>query len=318
MNTDIVIGASLNSVWPETLLHRIDDIIGTSGASIAIKDGSGNSLTYSQMDLRVQSIAGSLSRIENVEDSYIGVFQQPSVDWVCSMLAIMRVGAVCVPLDCQNGLPRLARIVKDSRLVAVLVDSTTIDDVKPLGLEKSPAINVTGLKISSTLRFPLKSRPESLAITLFTGGTTGAPKGVILKHSSIRNLIEGLTKKYGIGKENVLQQTAFSFDMALDQMFIALCNGGTLFVVDAARRGDSQALMKIIASEGITYTKATPPEYISWIRHGADQISSSCTWKHAFAGGDRMNHSLRGDFRSLSLLNLRLYNVRIPSLLRRV
>jgi hybrid polyketide synthase/nonribosomal peptide synthetase ACE1 len=295
------------------LLHRIDQIVATNGTSTAIKDGSGNALAYTQMAHRIQTIAASLKQIEGAEASRIGVFQQPSTDWICSMLAILRVGAVCVPLDCLNGLPRLAGIVKACRPTAVLADSTTTDDAKHLNLEESALINVSLLETSNSPRVPISAKPGAAAVILFTSGTTGIPKGIMLKHSSIRNSIEALTQKYDIGKEIVLQQTAFSFDMSIDEIFVALANGGTLFVVDTARRGDSQALMKIIAAEGITYTRATPPEYLSWIRHGSDQVVGNRAWKHAFAGGDRMTDSLRQGFRLLGLPDLKLYNVRVHS-----
>ena len=285
------------------------------GEATAIKDGCGNVLTYAELDLRVQSIAASLGRIEGVEASRVGVFQEPAVDWICSMLAIMRVGAIYVPLDYRNGIPRLVGIVNACQLTAVLVDSATSDDAKHLELENSSVINVSSLETTHSLKIPIKTKPETAGIILFTSGTTGVPKGIMLKHSSIRNSIETLTKAYSVGRVIVLQQTAFGFDMSIDEVFVALCNGGTLFVVDKARRGDSSALMKIIQSEGITYTRATPPEYLSWIRHGADHVVDNRTWKHAFAGGDRLPNSLRQGFRLLGLPGLKLFNVRIHSFL---
>jgi hybrid polyketide synthase/nonribosomal peptide synthetase ACE1 len=187
-------------------------MVAAHGESTAIKDGCGNVLTYTQMDLRVQSIAASLREIEGVEASCVGIFQQPAVDWICSMLAIMRVGAIYVPLDYRNGLPRLAGIIKACQPTAVLVDSTTSDDAKHLKLENSGMINISLLETLNSLKIPIRAKPETAGIMLFTSGTTGVPKGIMLKHSSIRNSVETLTMVYGIGKEIVLQQTAFSFD----------------------------------------------------------------------------------------------------------
>jgi hybrid polyketide synthase/nonribosomal peptide synthetase ACE1 len=295
------------------LLHKIDEIVRAQGASTAIKDGCGNVLTYVELEHRVRTIAASLKKFKDVESACIAVFQEPATDWICSMLAIMRVGAVYVPLDYRNGLPRLTSIVKTCQPAIVLVDSTTFNDAKQLNVEDARVINVSLLETSKTLQIPIMAKHEAAGIVLFTSGTTGVPKGIMLRHSSLRNSIEALAKVYGIGKEVVLQQTAFSFDMSIDEIFVALCNGGTLFVVDKTRRGDSQALMNIIQSEGITYTRATPPEYLSWIRHGADIVADNRTWKYAFAGGDRLTDSLRQGFRFLGLPSLKLFNVRIPS-----
>jgi hybrid polyketide synthase/nonribosomal peptide synthetase ACE1 len=169
-------------------------------------------------------------------------------------------------------------------------------------------INVASLKTLETGTIPNRAQQDQAGIILFTSGTTGVPKGIVLTHSNLRNQVEGLSKVYNIGKEVILQQTAFTFDQSLQEIFLGLCNGGTLFVVDKARRGDSQAIMKIIASEDITYTIATPPEYSSWIRHGATHVAGNNTWRTASCGGDRLTDATRQEFRSLGLPQLRLYN----------
>ncbi|PVH71608.1 hypothetical protein DL98DRAFT_471444 [Cadophora sp. DSE1049] len=302
------------STWPETLVHRVEQMISTRGASIALKDGYGKTLTYAEMGLRIQTIAASLLAIGNLEESpRIGVFQRPSVDWICSMLAILRVGAVCLPLESRNGLPRLATIVKVSSPIAVLLDSTTIEDAKHLGLEDSVIINVSHIEGSTSTEIPITVKPENPALILFTSGTTGVPKGIVLKHSGTVNVIESLVQRYELDQEVVIQHTAFSFDMSIDEIFIGLGSGGSLYIVDTARRGDSRALMDIIASEGITYTRTTPSGYLSWIRHGSDMLVGNTSWKHAFAGGDKMSDSLRQAFRSLGLPNLKLYQSYGPS-----
>ncbi|KAH7350679.1 hypothetical protein BKA65DRAFT_243259 [Rhexocercosporidium sp. MPI-PUGE-AT-0058] len=308
------LGAPIITTWPETLVHRIEEMISTRGTSIALKDGYGGTLTYAEMGLRIGNIAASLPPIGKLRPSpRIGIFQRPSVDWICSMLAILRIGAVCLPLESRNGLPRLAAIVKTSCPAVVLVDSTTIEDAKVLGHEESATINVSELEDTSSPVIPIVAKPEEAALILFTSGSTGVPKGIVLKHSSIVNVIESLTQQYGLKNQVVLQHTAYSFDMSVDEIFIGLGSGGSLFIVDTDRRGDSRALMGLIASEGVTYTRTTPSGYLSWIRNGADLLVGNHTWKHAFAGGDKMADSLRQAFRSLGLSKLLLYQSYGPS-----
>nr|AKL78829.1 GLNRPS9 [Glarea lozoyensis] len=305
---DIGTEAPLVADWPETVIHKIDEAVQAQGSSVSIKDGYGNTLTYSEMDHRVQAIAASLMKLGTVDSACIAVFQEPTVNWICSMLAIMRVGAIYVPLDYRNGISRLASVIKSCEPSVLLIDSANSDEAKNLGVDKSRVVNISLIKTSNTTQVAIAAKPETVGVILFTSGTTGVPKGIMLKHSSLKSSIEALTKTYGLGREVVLQQTAFSFDMCLDEIFVALCNGGTLFVVDNARRGDSHALMDIIRSEGVTYTRATPPEYSSWIRHGADLVHENRTWRYAFAGGDWLTDRLCQEFRSLNLPDLKLFN----------
>ncbi|KAH7310210.1 putative hybrid NRPS/PKS enzyme [Rhexocercosporidium sp. MPI-PUGE-AT-0058] len=300
-------GPSFVSTWPLTVVHRVDEMISKYANEAAVKDVSG-SLTYAQLGQRINSIASALINSGVTEDSIVAVFQSPSTEWICSMLAIMRVGATYAPLDYRNGLARLSTIVKTCQPKAVLLDSTTLEDARSLELGGIQAIYTSALKDLNSSKTPNLAIPDQAAIVLFTSGTTGVSKGIRIKHSSVRNAIESLTKVYNVGREIVLQQTAFSFDLSIDEIFTALCNGGTLYVVDKARRGDSKAIMEVIASEGITYTRATPPEYASWIRHGADSVAGNTVWKFAFAGGDRLTKSVWNDFRKLGLPQLKLFN----------
>lgn len=288
-------------------------MVTANSESIAIKDGYDKVYTYAQMAHRIDTIATALDAARVTEGFRVAVFQQPTSDWICSMLAVMRLGAIYVPLDCQQALPRLTAIVKVCQPFAILVDYATFEDARSLGSHDVRVINIASLKTLDTDKIPNRARYDQAGIILFTSGTTGIPKGVVLKHSNLRNQLEGLTKMYNIGKEVVLQQTAFTFDLSLDEIFVGLCNGGSLFVVDKARRGDSQAIMKIIASEGITYTKATPPEYSSWIRYGATYVAGNSTWKTAFSAGDRLTDTVRQEFCSLDLPQLRLYNAYGPT-----
>jgi len=106
--------------WPSTLSHRVDQMVHEHGSDIAVKDGVGNTLTYSQIAGRVNSIATALVAADAVDGSRVAVFQEPTSEWVCSLLAIFRVGSVYVPLDLRTSLPRLAAIVKTASLAQYL------------------------------------------------------------------------------------------------------------------------------------------------------------------------------------------------------
>lgn len=88
---------------------------------------------------------------------------------------------------------------------------------------------------------------------------------MILLHASLRNEMEGYTTTWKVDSEIALQQSAFSFDFSMDQMFSALSTGSQLYMVSKDKRGDPTEIAKIVLNEGITYTKATPSEYSPWI-----------------------------------------------------
>jgi hybrid polyketide synthase/nonribosomal peptide synthetase ACE1 len=108
-----------------------------------------------------------------------------------------------------------------------------------------------------------------------------------------------LTNTHGFGAEIVLQQSSVGFDMSLNQIFMALANGGTLVIVPEALRKDPLAVSKILLDHNITYTSATPSEYLAWSRHGLENLSRTRSWRFATAGGEQFSPDLVQTFRNL-------------------
>ncbi|KAF5861957.1 hypothetical protein ETB97_012280 [Aspergillus alliaceus] len=301
-------GPKQQSEWPETLSQVIANVAAQNPDKVAVKDGNNVILTYADLEQRVQCISQALTESGVKPKSRVAVFQQPSVDWVCSLLAIWHAGATYVPLDIRSTLPRLVIITKAAKPAAILCHAETEGDVSELQ-STAAVVNVSGLKDNVPRNITRTQAKANIpAVVLFTSGSTGTPKGVVQRHLAFRNTIEGLTRQYGIGAEKILQQSAYTFDFSLEQILCGLTNGGSIYVVSKESRGDPEAIAKIIKSESITYTRATPSEYASWITYGAQHLVKASAWKFAWGGGEVMPQSLRLSIASLGLKGLRLYN----------
>ncbi|RYP36755.1 hypothetical protein DL767_003254 [Monosporascus sp. MG133] len=302
--------------WPETLVHRIDTMVERHGSRPAVVDGCGNSLTYSHLARRVGTLAASMHRIGS--GSRVGVYVDAGADWVCSLLAILRRDAVYVPLDAASGSERLFAILQDSKPDLLLVDNSTEKDAMsrfvPL-LAADQILNVDHVSTTAADTFNNAAKPDSVAALMYTSGSTGVPKGIIMKHASFRNNIEIMTEKLGYreGQDVTLQQSSFNFDMSLCQIFLALSNGGTLHVVPKHLRADPVAISSIIASHGITFTTSTPSELISWIRYGnIDELRKS-NWRTVQSGGEPVRDSLQIAFQEMNKPGLRLVDCYGPT-----
>ncbi|KAJ5579714.1 uncharacterized protein N7459_005699, partial [Penicillium hispanicum] len=306
--TQVGRGLELDSDWPETLPHRIDQVAEENGDKVALMDGSGKTLTYAEMISRIEVIAEALLDSGVGNGSHVLVYQEAAADWVCSMLAIMRVGAVYVPLDLRNPLPRLAAVSQDCEPKAIIADATTLEDVPHLGIAQAPVINVSTIKPQSSSRISNAARPDSPAAILYTSGSTGTPKGIMVRHSGFRNEIEGYTKMWKLGAERVLQQSAFTFNHSSDQIYTGLCNGGMVYVVPWSKRGNPIEITEIMRQQSITYTKATPSEYLLWMQYGGDSLRQASSWHFAFGGGENLTTIVTQAFADLELPHLRVFN----------
>ncbi|OKL59687.1 hypothetical protein UA08_05018 [Talaromyces atroroseus] len=301
-------GPHLESAWPETLPLRIDQVAEANKDRVALMDDHGRVLTYEAMTDRIEAIAEVLQDSGIGENSRVLVFEDATVDWFCSMLAIMRIGAVYIPLDLRNPISRLADVAESCQPAAILVDTTTVRDAPQLNTVNAKIINVPTVGSKPSVRVPNISKASGIAAILFTSGSTGKPKGIVVKHSGLRNEIEGYTMRWGLKAERVLQQSAFTFNHASDQVYTGLVNGGSVYIVPWSKRGDPIEITKIIREQGITYTKATPAEYSLWLDYGNSNLKMASAWRFAFGGGETLTSVLLEKIAMLELPNLRFFN----------
>ncbi len=296
------------SDWPGTLPHRIDQVAQENRDKVALMDGTGKVLTYLDMVSRIEAIGEALQNAGVSAGSRVPVFQQPAADWTCSMLAIMRIGAIYVPLDLRNPMARLAAVVKDCEPSAIVVDGTTLEDAPQLKAADARIVNVSDLTRGALTHIANRAQPDSPAAILYTSGSTGTPKGIVVTHAGLRNEIEGYTRTWGLGAERVLQQSSFTFNHSSDQMYTGLVNGGMVYIVPADKRGDPLEIVKIVLQQSITYTKATPSEYSLWMQYGGATLRQASSWRFAFGGGEPLTSIVTQEFADLGLAQLRFFN----------
>ncbi|KAF7714216.1 Hybrid PKS-NRPS synthetase [Penicillium ucsense] len=301
-------GADLISDWPETLIHRLDQVARENADKAALKDGFGNSLTYAEMMHRTEAIAEKLQNAGVSPGDRVLCYQEPAVDWICSMLAIKYVGAVYVPLDLRNPLPRLAVVSQDCEPFAILVDATTAASAPQLEVPTAQIIDVSKVNREASSYMKILAQAEAPAAILYTSGSTGMPKGIVVTHFGLRNEIEGYTKSWNLRAEDTLQQSAFTFNHSVDQIYTGLANGGSVYVVPSSQRGDPLEITQIIQRQAITYTKATPSEYLLWLEHGCESLRKASSWRFAFGGGEPLTATVTNAFAELQLPQLRFFN----------
>ncbi|KAI9035223.1 uncharacterized protein KD926_004270 [Aspergillus affinis] len=306
--------------WKGTLVDRFDEIVARFPKRPALEDGS-LSLTYAEMSIRVHAIAAVLLSHGVVPGWKVAVFQQPSIDWVCCMLAVLRIGAIYIPFDPKLSLPRLQRIAQSCQPEVVLFHSANAKDVPELlaGQPDVISIDVATAKMTNQTTVANRSKPDSTMFILYTSGSTGQPKGVILAHSGFAQRLETSSRMFALGPDMaMLQQSALTFDASVTQAFMALSNGGRLFLLRREYRGDPAAIVDRILKHELTHTLATPSEYESWLQltNSLPQKASALAtskWQVLFSGGEKMSDSLKHEVQTLGKQDLHLHNLYGPT-----
>jgi hybrid polyketide synthase/nonribosomal peptide synthetase ACE1 len=307
-------GPVKHSEWPDSIMGRIQNICSRFPYNIAVTDGLGSTLTYNQLSTRTNSISHTLMSSGVHVGTRVGVFQHPTTDWICSLLAIWSLGAVYVPLDLSIPSARLAKMVQDSEPSVVLTSEETFEQVDDVVGDWILTINVDNVSTSWNRPIKLEIDPKAVCAIFYTSGSTGIPKGIALTTENIRDEIEFAATSYGIEREKVLQQSSLGFDMSLTQILCALAFGGSLHMMLFEARGDPGATVKILDKEHITMTGGTPSEYQSWLQYRKLNGDSPLpSWRLAISGGEQVPRALLDSFSSLGNAELRLYNAYGPT-----
>lgn len=170
------------SQWgSQSIVERIQAFATLYSTRLACKlPSGGKSLTYGEMMGKSRAIADALTTSGCTNTSVVAVYQEPTPDWLCSLLAVFSVGATCVPFDAGTLVERLTVMAKDSNVSIVLTDSfINVKDVESLTSQDSRKIinvdQISNPHQSSKTIFPRPStsRPEDPAVILYTSGSTG-------------------------------------------------------------------------------------------------------------------------------------------------
>ncbi len=295
-------------------MHRINEVVAGSKDHTALVNDKGDTLSYSQMMENPRQLASALLDAGVKQHQVVGVYQQPDTDSICSILAIWSISATYLPLDTRVASGRLQQIVADCEPSAILCHEHTIENASQLSTSDARLINVSALKSENSAVLPsVNTIADDVAVILYTSGSTGTPKGLPIRHISLLNQIKAMTDTFEVGAEVVLQQSASSFDVAMQQILMCLFNGGTLHIASQETRLDPLQITKMIAARKITWVHATPSELSQWIGHGSAYLSTATSLRYVFASGETLTKSLVKDFQKLNKPQLRLINVYGPA-----
>lgn len=254
----------------KTIYHRFSQWVDRQPEAMAIVE-DGRAVTYRQLDVMANAI---MSKFYSKRYPTVGIIMSHGIEMTAAMLAVVKSGAAYVPAE--PSLPR----ERAGYMMATAGAEFVITDSFCRNLPQSPLL-------------PDRSSPGGAAYILYTSGTSGRPKGVVVENHSVVNYAEAFENEFHVAPGDVmLQYSVCSFDIFVEEVFTTLLNGATLAIPpEEIREGRLPGLMDFCERHGVTEISGFPylladmnryrlfPSKLRLLISGGDVIRASyITW----------------------------------------
>jgi amino acid adenylation domain-containing protein len=252
----------------------------------------GHSLTYAQLDQLSNQLALMLQDNGVKQGDRVGIFVHKSFASLICVFAVMKAGGVYVPLDPNAPTKRLAYISENCGIKVLLTSTNKFPQVMEIMEEGSPIRTVVFTdnekEVSHSDLKALEVIPWSsvlvkednkltttgtietdLAYILYTSGSTGEPKGVMISHRTILTFINWCDETFRITPEDrVTSHAPLHFDLSTFDIYVTIKAGATIVLIPEKTSVFPIRLVKLLQDEGVTVTYLVPSVLSLMVNYG--------------------------------------------------
>jgi amino acid adenylation domain-containing protein len=251
----------------------------------------GHSLTYAELDALTNQVARALQQAGVQRGDRVGIYVHKSLASILSVFGILKAGGVYVPLDPNAPPRRLAYITRNCDIRVVLSAPSQLGELAKFFPEGTPLEAVLLLEPADELaagQLPARLRPwqeivscetnplppsgcieTDLAYILYTSGSTGDPKGVMISHRTIFTFINWCVGTFKVSEQDrVTSHAPLHFDLSTFDIYATIKAGGTVVLVPEKLSVFPVQLVKLLQDERITMTYLVPSILSLMVNYG--------------------------------------------------
>ncbi|MPR02314.1 amino acid adenylation domain-containing protein [Pseudomonas sp. MAFF 212408] len=271
---------------------------------LALRD-PGQHLSYAELHARSNQLAHYLRAQGIGREDRVALYMDRSAPMVLAMLAVLKSGAAFVPLDVHQPAQRCLAILQQAQARFVLTgadgNAPLLASMGSLDLRDTAAWQHTPMTDVSH-----EIQPNDAAYVLFTSGSTGVPKGVIIEHAQLASYVDSVSARLQLQAfERSAVVTSLAADLGYTLLFPALLSGGELHLLDKQTAMDAQAWAAWQLRYPIDHLKIVPSLLDAWLISA--QSAAVLPRKQLIVGGEscsqRLLHSIRQFAPQLKLFN---------------
>ncbi|MCP5096777.1 MAG: AMP-binding protein, partial [Chloroflexi bacterium] len=241
-----------------TIVDLFEQHVATTPDNIAVVFEA-HQLTYQELNRQANQLAHYLQSLGVTPEVLVGMCVERSIEMVIGVLGILKAGGAYVPIDPSYPPARITYMLEDSATPLLLTQRHL---KKPLCELKPECVVVcldeVDFAVQETENLVINRGAEDLAYVMYTSGSTGLPKGVMVAHHNLSNFLQDMQHRTGIiPSDKLLAVTTLSFDIAALELYLPLISGSLIYLATRETASDGVALQQLMR-HNISFMQATP------------------------------------------------------------
>lgn len=277
----------------ETVPVRFAAQVAAAPEAVAVV-ADGVETSYADLDAEAGAVARTLRSRGIGRGDVVALALPRGKALVAAVLGAWRVGAAYLPLDPDQPPRRVAVQVADARAALLVVTDAGSPAVPgPTPMLAWEELLAPCAAATPEGEEPVGEDPDRPAYVVYTSGSTGTPRGVVVTHENLANVVGDFAVRLGVGaKDGVLWSTTTAFDISALELFLPLTTGGRLVVADTATVGAPDQLLDLVRSADVSVVQATPTY---WQLVVAQDAATALGGRTVVCGGEPLTASLARD-----------------------
>ncbi len=287
-NTLLNLGKGFSGTRAEkTVIGLFDEQVRKTPENIAIYYG-GENYTYREINQRANQLYHAFRLNGVCRGDIVALYMQRLPEMIIGLIATLKLNCAYLAVDPNYPDERITFMLKDSHAKALLVDPAHKDIKFEFG-GKVILYDENVLQEFSDSYLQYEEDAEQLLYLVYTSGTTGLPKAVMITNRNLVNLILHEYENTDIDfTSNVLQFTTMSFDVCYQEIFTTLLCGGKLCIIDDEDKIDVYSLCRFIRDNNIEVS-FLPTAYFKNIVSNEEYVQClPGNLKHIICAGEKM------------------------------
>jgi amino acid adenylation domain-containing protein len=253
-------------------------------------------LTYGELNRRANQLAHYLKEFGAKPEDLVGIYIEPSVEMVISIIGILKAGAAYFPLDPGAPKDRLSLMLEDARVDLLITQKYLAGDVSQSSVKKVCLDEDWPTIQSESKDNPVeKIGPHHLAYVLYTSGSTGRPKGTMIAHRSLVNYLFWVNRELlGDNGQSLPLISRIAFDISLKQLLAPLICGGEVLIINPHAISQPSVLLEELDRCNKTWLNCVPSLWKNMLETSGPGADTSSLGKlsHLILSGEAFDEKL--------------------------